>query len=285
MALTSSVSKIVSLHMQECSGNCPNASVCYMMNRPRLGPSPVDGHGISFRTNLAKTYKVYDALCSPSTNWYQIRGILKLTKNYNITISSLLYADLYTQLDSVADQVQISVYEDTISLVSPKYQKLFLIKDRQSLNFAYQCMSMTTGKLHFILEQEFVRNGMGKSGIGDFIYRFQNRVDKWQSADTCLTSWLVNGHCPYDFNNYIDISSDSSIRKCPYEPHGVVAAVNSSTIESLFQLEFEPKCVYRQIFKGDLDGQFVNNSDIQNPDANNGDGSSSKRVRRLSLRR
>ena len=277
-----STNKVVSLHLERCSGYCPNSSQCYLMQRLHsVIPNSIP-YRLELKEDLLQNFKVHEAICNEElNNWDVTQALLKGYPNYNITISSILAQYLYW-VTNYPNQIQITIYN--LNMPWPTMQKLYLIKDRNTWNYAYNLMCRNTGRLHFIIDRDFLRNTMGKTGLLEFIKKFQERVDKWQTADNCLTSWLVNGTCPYNYNNYIDINYDGTIRKCPYDQNKIGDITSIDSIRELFDLEFKPKCIYGEIFKGEANEQFNNSANLQDSNGDNGDGSSSQRVRRLSLR-
>jgi hypothetical protein len=223
-------------------------------------------------------------------------SLLEEHSNYNITASSLLFDSDYTKYfnrrTDLINQLQVSVYTNIDIVKFENYQKLFLIKDYNSFVLSNELMNEMTGKLHFLIDQNLIRQSSGKQFLADIIKNFHSRKDKQQSCDTCLTSWVVNGHCPYENSNYIDITFDNTIRKCPYAKKGIkVNSVDLSQIESYMKLnlwdhiDIDPtfKCIYHELFKGEIDESKYDR--VQNKDANNSSRSSSKRVWGFSLRR
>jgi len=283
-----SLNKIVSLHLQKCSGFCPNASVCYHMKKVQNSNAVINSDNI--RREILKFYKVYESVCSFNSIYH--KKILREFPNYNITVSSSLISPRDEDLFIHRDQIQVSVYSANDIINFEKYQKLFLIKDEESVYSAYNFMKQKTGKLHFIIDQEFLssKGGNPSRRVVNFMMAFEKRVDYLQSADTCLTSWVINGKCPYSSQNYVDLNYDSTIRKCPYikEPIALIntnikyLVKNISSVMSSNKSNHE--CIYEKLFKGDMDGRIIKDSNLQNSSSNSGNGSSTKRMRRLSLR-
>lgn len=300
MAQISSSPKVVSLHMQKCSGGCPNASVCYHKNKAEEVVNelkPDNRHLLRIRL-LEEGYKIHESVCEMYNKYYL--DLAKEYPNYNITISHeeiIRYSSSpgfkKKCCDEMKDQVQVSVYDLDQIEEYKDYQKLFLIKDFDTLGQAFQLMKMETGKLHFIIDKKFLSEVNARNRIRDFINNFQNRMDPLQSADTCLTGWLINGHCPHE-TDYLDITYDRTARKCPYASKGIV--MNNLELDSIeaymtvhpdYHYTIDPifKCIYKDIFKGESNEQRLINTNLQNQNANNGSGSNTKRVRGLSLRR
>jgi hypothetical protein len=292
-----SSSKVVSLHLQGCFGFCQNASVCYHKNKVIDNREFKCNEGQELRIRLLEQdYRVHESICSMDNKYHT--DLAKEYPNYHITISVNEinrnndggYRKSF--IDQIKDQVQVSVYHLEEIQNYKDFQKLFLITSWETLGEAYQYMKMDTGRLHFLIDKGFISNTVIRQRIQDFIKNFQNRKDPLQSADTCLTSWLINGHCPYD-KDYLDITYDKTARKCPYAQRGI--SMNNLELDSInaymslhsdYHYVCDPifKCIYKDIFKGEGHEQFEG-ADIQNQAANNGNGSNSKRVRGFSLRR
>jgi hypothetical protein len=270
--------KIVSLHLHKCDNQCPNKNVCYLNNRTstnnlkKLTDTPII-------RNILGNFKVYESIC----DYLQARST-ELIKNYNITISSEIIDKFENkELYDIPDRVQISVYDYNIHkiyLEYPKHQKLFLIKDNYTLKFSEGLMNIVTGKLCFILEQNFLEKEMKKEGLLKFIKTFYNRFDNSQSIDSCLQSWILNGCCPYE-HNYIDINYDGTVRKCPYEKEGHEIDLNKDNILNFMKQNLTPKCIYSQWLGDDNVGY---NTSIQNKNTNTGIRNDLKHSRRFSLR-
>ncbi|MCK9429000.1 MAG: hypothetical protein M0R17_03180 [Candidatus Omnitrophica bacterium] len=269
--------KIVSFHLHRCQNECTNKNICYLLNRkPSANYNCISQEKIS---NLIYTFKVYESICYRN----EIRGIQAL-KNYNITISSEIIKDFPESLiKDCTNKIQISVYDYNIHKICseyPDHQKLFLIKDNYTLKFAEGLMNILTGKLCFIIELKYLEQ-IGKAGLYTFLKLFYNRFDLSQNLDTCLSSWLLNGHCPYE-HNYIDINYDGTVRKCPYEKEGhEIPSFNTTDIVNFMDSNLTPKCIYSQ-WLGDTDVRH--STSVQDTKSDRGIRTDFKHSRRLSLR-
>lgn len=229
--------KIISLHLQRCSGYCPNASSCYHMQKEKRDTLIENPIQFTYRC-VASGATVYDSVCNLQE--YHI-DLLSNYANYNMTISAREMIKGY----HIKDRVQVSVY-DCVDLYNfSEYQKLFLIKDTKSyLQFKDWLGNKDYGRLHFIFDQSRLTAEVLECSIR----LFNEKACNGQSMDSCVTSFLINGECPYSNHNYIDISSDRTIRKCPYDIRGIEFQ-EESEIEELFNLTFKPKCKYTEFFE------------------------------------
>lgn len=295
----SSSSKVISLHLQGCFAYCQNAPVCYHKNKVLLHHEITRDVQNALRIRLLEAgYKVHESICDLSTKYYT--DLAKEYSNYNITVSCNELSEYRHHdfgfrkkiINEIKEQVQVSVYYPEEVQEYKEFQKLFLIKDYNSLQLAYDLMKIETGRLHFLIDKSFLEQEDIKSVIMCFTGKFQSRKDSEQSADTCLTSWIINGHCPYD-KDYLDITFDQTARKCPYSKKGIeMVNTELDTIKAYMDVDvryhhvIDPifSCIYQKVFKGEGNEQFKG-ADIQNQAANYGDGSDSKRVRGFSLRR
>lgn len=235
-----SCSKIVSLHMERCMRSCPHEAVCYhrrkvLSNGRALQPL--------FREDmLRRDWLVYDSLCS-SVTLYNLH-LLTTYPNYHITLPYDLYSSV-DMLPRFRDQLQITIYDRAQARRIPDHQKLFLIKDTDSWNEASRngmCRAPYRN-IHFVIDQDF---GLPLKDLIAMINEERNIT-----LDSCLTSWLINGRCPYSHGNYIDISSDWTVRTCPFNIYGIPISGQDigESYEGLFMLRQDPeKCIYSKIW-------------------------------------
>ena len=279
--------KIVSLHLQGCQHLCSNSSVCYLLGR-EIQDSQISNTDRFRMETLVQGVKVHESVCT--TNGHYHMNMLRNFRNYNITISKRLifYFDAM-DWQQFSDRIQVSIYtwDDARSEYLAPFQKLFLIKDTDTLVLGMRLLETChpTGKVHLLLDQKFINKNM----ILDLIKRTQNRNNLEVSLDTCLTSFIINGKCPYQDNNYVDIHYDGTLRTCPYKEQGITYNANRSLVsddlEEIFRIKFpENNCIYKEIFKG-TNNERNQDPSVQDNTTNNGLGSSGKRMRRFSLRR
>lgn len=236
--------KVISLHLQRCWGYCPNASSCYHMKKEiETYKNLEDEHSIAEEC-IRSGATVHDSVCSLS-----LRHIDWLEKyaNYNVTLSCFEMRK-YKKLYEFKNQIQVTVYEynDLIEFID--YQKLFLIKNLKSFLQFCNWIGKDFGRLHFLLDQAIVNETI----IQELIEHFNDKASEGQTLDSCLTSYLVNGECPYKDGNYIDITYDGTVRSCPYARKGNVL----KAIELQFGIQTLPdRCKYKEYFGGKPDEQ------------------------------
>lgn len=230
--------KIISLHLEECKHGCPNEDACYLKKRIVSSGYPLPS---SFKDDiLEQGFLVYDALCRPLVD----KDIERLKKyaNYNVTISIL---DFKKGLRFTGSQIQLSLYSiQELDSIPEGALKLFLIKDKESLDIStFAVRSGTINNIHFNIDQGFLGN------LGGF---FVSNSNKKISVDSCYASWIINGECPYT-TDYIDISYDWTVRKCPFSINGTPIPkefITNKNYIDLFSLEHTPEeCVYSKKFK------------------------------------
>lgn len=234
--------KIISLHLEPCEHGCPNQDVCYLKKRVLSKGYPLPP---TFKDDiLEQGFQVYDALCRP-LNELDIHR-LETYDWYHVTLSDRDYENGLHPKSFHLGQVQKSVYKlDEQS--SDGTLQLFLIKDEKSFNEAYESLTnKRSNNLHFNVTREWSEGYMGCF----ILQNFSRNI----SVDTCLTSWMINNECPYE-TDYIDISHDWTVRRCPFEkegtpiPEGLIADKNYI---DLFSLPFKAgQCAYEQYFKKD----------------------------------
>ena len=270
--------KVISLHFHKCrEGHCPNSKVCYHINKTKLDFTKygITGTDLVRRALLNQGYKVHESVCTTGTLEYYI-SLLNLYKNYNITISK---KDFQTSnLEEFYNQIQVTIYDIEDAIAFKNYQKLFLIKDDLSLDIGIALLkTLDLGRIHIIIEQSYLESNARI--LTYLIHANEKKFNKQASLDTCLTSWVVNGCCPY-VTNYIDITYDATVRKCPYQKDGYLI----QGVEDSFQnTPVRTDCIYYKLFQRKDDERFVG-TNIQDSTTNNGSGGCTKHRRRFSLR-
>lgn len=251
-----SSNKIVSLHMERCSRQCENRSCCYHVNKDIIFDNDLEISSGQWLWFLRKGYLVYESLCNgiPAWSWH----LLKFYKNYNITIS----ADQYEPyLHRVKDQVQITIYNEEDAKQFKEYQKLFLIKDDTSWDFFLKyCNTDVSEKLHYIFDHSYISKDQLRIAAENKMYW---KISSTMTIDSCFTSFLLNGRCPYSYGNYIDITYDGTVRRCPYSKTGEKIdrkmfshdySAWEDEMKKLFRIEKNVKCkLYLELFGGKLD--------------------------------
>lgn len=229
-----SSNRVVSLHLEKCTRPCRNEKICYHLNKKLLN------YDISSITKwlkevaIPKGYTIYDSICNLTRDLSDFYSY----DNYNITINSKHINGLKYSIDK--SRLQITIHNDKDIRKYINYQKLYLIHDDESLSFAIRKMKDITGYLHFV----FYQNYIDKEKLLLITNKFTNRVDKKQSLDSCYSSWLLNGKCPYE-KDYIDISYDGSIRKCPFQKIGAYP----KSFKNIFRVKpKQERCIYEKIF-------------------------------------
>jgi regulator of RNase E activity RraB len=233
--------KVISLHLQECSGYCPNASSCYHIKKEINTEENLDEDKI--RLDAIKTgHEVHESICFYGPHH---KDLLQIYKNYNITLSAMVVKLYFKELYPFKEQIQVTVYDDADIYLFSEWQKLFLINDEKNLRLFDEFLGRSTSRLHFLLDQEFIT----PARIVFLYEEFEKRASDGQTLDSCLTSWLVNGECPYEDGQYLDITYDASLRLCPYAKRGVMGNLDKNIVE---QFEINPhkeKCKYMDIWR------------------------------------
>lgn len=250
-----SCSKIVSLHMDPCTLNCPNSAVCYhkrkVLQPKDWGTFP---ETTDFRSTLLNAgYIIHDSV-------FQLEDshllLLKQYETYNITIPFSLLTE---ELRQYQKQIQISVYSKEQAREVLDYQKLFLIKDNETFDYFKEegLWNIPYSFMHFNINQDWLT----KKYLGDIAYYILLSNAKGTTLDSCAYSWLVNGQCPYAHGNYIDITFDGTLRTCPFNRAGIpISSVFDGTYESLFRTKHQPEqCKYSE-WLGDVNGESKHTS-------------------------
>ena len=234
---TTCSNKIVSLHLERCGlENCPHQSICYLRNRK--------DEKRTVRTDISyfvrKGYRVYNAICNKVTGndlW-----LLNNYKNYNITLSYNLFKE-YDELkdEKIKDQIQVTVYNEEQLKELNNQQKLYLVKDEETLSFFYKHINLPWKNIHFPIDQSFI----DKKKIIEMslsIISSNNNI----TLDSCLTQIVKEHHCIYG-DNYIDINYDGTIRKCVFDKEGMYFGIREEDMEKAFDISIERNCIYKRI--------------------------------------
>lgn len=206
---------------------------------------------------LRKGWEVYESVCNgiQPQHWH----LLKFYKNYNITISC---EDYEPYLDRTKDQVQLTIYNENQAETFREYQKLFLVKNDETWKYflKYSNMGYAQHKIHYIFEQNYMTKDKFRRVAEQKMYANDFSV----TVDSCFTSFMVNGRCPYSYGRYIDITFDGTVRSCPYALEGEhlpdgLFQMNYSDWEKEMDQIFDrtetqlENCIHLELFGGLLD--------------------------------
>lgn len=246
MEQKSSISKIVSLHLEKCKRGCPHSDICYLRKRVVGTGYPLP---LNFREDmLEQGYTIHEAMCTPLTS--SDKDLLARYRNYNVTISYPVYIESNVEQSySLGSQLQVSVYTEAQAVsVNKTVTKLFLIKDLATFRLACSLRNNNNiANLHFNIDMRISSNIQ--------LLMLQN-LQKNITLDSCMSSWIINGECPYT-TNYIDISYDWTIRKCPFSTNGTPIPKNiinkkRNNYDDLFKIIHKPAvCCYEKRILGD----------------------------------
>ena len=250
----SSTTKIVSLHMEPCSYDCPNVDVCYHRKKSTFSGKTEEVLPLNFREQmLDKGYIVHESKCTQLAYWHET--LLKLYPNYNITIPySLFEKSKQNGIIIPIKQVQITVYTKEQARKVLNYQKLFLVKNDETLQYAIKegLWTIPYSYMHFCVNQDWVTS----TKLQELFYYKMLSNTIGTTVDSCAESWIINGGCPYNHGSYVDITYDGTLRACPFNKSGVpINEVYNGDYGSLFTLQCTPeKCKYSEIFNGEVNG-------------------------------
>lgn len=256
----SSSSKIVSLHMESCQHECPHRYDCYHRGKVAYKGLPPS----EFRQEmLERGYVLHESICNGVTDdqWH----LLHSYDNYNITIPYALFDGRLAQFQT---QLQITIYTAEQARELEDYQKLFFIRtDKEWGYFLYKHLwNLPYNKMHFVVNQKWVT----KEKASDLAWYRMISNSHGTTIDSCLYSYLINGGCPYADGNYIDITFDGTLRKCPFAKTGV--GIPEGDYEEWFKVDHKPEeCRYNQLFSGETDGKTNVDPSIQDNSTNNQD--------------
>ena len=275
------IKRLLSTHMDKCSiNNCPHREICYHIKRKDTG-TRCDSPDMNKKiTNISKQADhIYESICNEKNiiNYIkaQISNVKDLKfdkKKYNITKTMSYntyqqYLPLFKKLINIMNikqidkfieyhKCQITVYNITqIQSLHYNVQKLLLIKDQKTYEYALHILSknfIQYNNIHFPIYQEWARKNPVK--LMTLIDKWNNRINKTISLDSCLENMLINHKCVY-MENYIDINYDGTYRKCPFEIEGKPI---TDDIDSMYNDIYKPKCIYYELFGEEKNGRNNN---------------------------
>lgn len=227
------MAKIVSLHMESCSYDCPNVDVCY--HRAKTSTSKtVEVLPPDFRVEmLNKGWTIHESVCSQvaaGMGWI----LLNKYTNYNITIPFPLLSE---GLKQFAHQLQVTIYTVEQAREIPEIQKLYLIKNDNTFEYALDNFG-DISYIHFCINQKWItRKAIQKLMYAKMVW---SRTNPGITIDSCWEGCSTNHVCSYNSGDYIDITFDGTLRTCPFNKVGVpIDSVYNGTYESLFTLRTE----------------------------------------------
>jgi hypothetical protein len=243
--------KIISLHTyQDCHTNCPNQSVCYHRKRRNVNVY-TSIYEEYIKEWLENKYQVYDALVDKNIGRLELYYLFNRDNynNYHITVSSNERRLSLSTCDKAKawelyPNLNLTVYTIDEMRKYARYNKMFLVHSFQTLNLmANSAGSAGLGNIHYNVDQEFIT----PQNIKTIMSIMNDESTEGKTLDTCLSSWVVNGKCPYE-DNYIDIDSVGAIRKCPFSVYEQGGYTSLTNIDKAFELKYDGPCKYREIF-------------------------------------
>jgi hypothetical protein len=194
--------KIISIHANECKNiKCPERKVCYLCKRNYTGgkitPSVYRAVLQELDNKTAQVHYATDILDDNTKKLLEAGSFITIP--FNVLKTNRSYLDLFK------DQVHVSVYQlDDIFLNENdllEYQKLFLIKDSETLAIAtdvVQTGSDDIGKIHFPIDQNWARDNIEICKEFLLKYHVHQFTNSDITIDNCASHCLTNGKCGYD---------------------------------------------------------------------------------------
>jgi len=230
--------KIVSLHLEGCSQkNCPHFNICYLQKR-KIQETNFDKSKFDREYFLKKNYLIYEAICNKVSD--ENIKLLETYNNYNITLSYNSFILQKDILSKFKKQLQITVYNEDHLKVLEEYQKLYLVKDSDSLKFSIRHSSEPWNNIHYTIDMNYI----SKDTYLFIMLAILKSNSKNITIDSCADNVMNNNQCVYK-KTYIDINYDGTIRRCPFQETGVYLGNSSEEIEKAFDILFQSKkCKY-----------------------------------------
>lgn len=258
------MTKIISVHNYSCKTLCEHANVCYFVNGKHKevdeSISDIPDMIEQIINKISGDKQVYYSGCNFLSSYITYeQDIFGHEDERHMTFSSKLYHHMKTLVNTEEAQelfdknIQLTVYtKDELDDINFNHiQKLFLIKDDETFNIAMDILHdhKRYGNIHFPIAQSWVENNPYKLGglVGKY-FEIKDEVDNI-TLDSCLMSYVLNGDCEYK-TSYIDLRYDGTVRRCPFsdECHNINNYDWKDNPDKMFDIPFEPKCIYKQIF-------------------------------------
>ena len=253
----------ISFHRDNCSiNNCQNKEVCYHLKKGNKKEVISQNIWYVFIEDILKKYtnaNIYDSLCKNELDILRV-DLLNRYKQYSLTLPYftndfiLKYWAIYNMH---LDQIQTTVYDIDTPVFLKNMTKIFLIKDVKTLNSYKELSTMSKsqiknlGKIHFAIDENFLNKSVLREILNVFLSK-KLKHEKNITLDSCLTSYFLNGVCPYK-KDYIDISQDLSYRFCPFSeaPDGYLTIdniINVQLPDNISEVKKCRDCNYNKIF-------------------------------------
>lgn len=243
MTQQSCSTKIVSLHMDECLGNCPHKDVCYHLRKDIIGNGGILPPDFRYDM-LERGYQLHESVCNSIRPLHLI--LLDSFPNYHVTLP---YNLLSNDLLQFKTQLQVTVYSTEQASNLYRVQKLFLIKNEETWFQSLPMWDKPFEHIHFVVDQ----NWLTTERLGSLVVKRMSSTGSCITVDSCLESYLINGTCPYRNGRYIDITFDGTLRTCPFTKEGMNIP-KGIDYDELFNLRQKRNCKYKKLFNGDADG-------------------------------
>lgn len=235
---------VISIHPAKCfRHDCPNEDVCYMKKRR----STTWENPYKYLGWKTRRCDIYVSVCECGSHCDMAEEYFRENKKVNITLPVMMI-DRFKHLlkDERRNRLQISVHSlEDIKIVGNDIQKLYLIKDKETLSFALDVLrNGHISNIHFPIDMNFIT----KEHLLLLVKEWVKCKDASITIDSCVENYVVHGKCLYE-TNYIDLSCTGEYRKCPFAVQGLLIPRKTS-IMRLIRQRVPTNCKYRIIFGG-----------------------------------
>jgi hypothetical protein len=240
------MSKIVSIHIDECKNPCSNKKQCYLRKRAVHGTDiqcEIKWFGEGFYDWAASNDVQVHWAVSCTDNIYPIECDMEEFDNFHMTLPYKFYKRS-TGLKKYGSRIQVTVHDvkELKAVQKDGVQALYLVKDKTTFKEAIKLLKKQY-KVHLNIDQEWVRNNRQDF---DYLVTCWPQIPDHVTVDSCVQNYALYGKCMF-IKDYIDINYDGTVRRCPFESQGV--PIGNKTMDELFKVKYKPNCIYTEIFR------------------------------------
>lgn len=235
----------ISMHDKICNTiNCPHYEDCYFIAREKHNetlPHSITEEILN-KCNSGEAI-VYASLCDKECA-VSLLTMAMMVNNFNVTLNYNVFKAHEKLCANIMNRLQITIYHQSQILELKEAQKLFFVKDLETLKQATLIIKSNMHNIHFTIKRDY----FDMPQLLAFGYMI-NQAHKSVTMDSCLEYAIVNQRCIYA-NNYIDISGDGTFRRCPFQVKG--EPIGNKTLDEMIKGIVNQSCQFTREFVEDL---------------------------------
>jgi len=231
----------VSIHDDKCTTlGCPHKNECYLVNRHSAEGYISSTLWTEILNKCSSEEAVaYASLCD-TFGATSLLTIAQETPHFSVTLGYSTYISNKEHCDTILHKLQITVYTLSQILELEHAQKLFFIKDKETLAKAIVLIEEKIPNIHFPVK----RNTFSTIELLSLMHKVNNASDT-VTLDSCLEHAILHKDCIYA-KNYVDIQGNGTYRRCPFDIDGLT--IGNKTISDMLSDTCSNKCQFTQEF-------------------------------------